>query len=327
MKDNYFKNLFTLLFLLCATAVAAHDFEVNGVYYNILSEEEKTVEVAYKGTSYNEYYNEYTGCVLIPEGVIKDGITYSVISIGNYAFFDCTGLTSIEIPNSVTRIGNQAFYGCTGLTSVTIPNSVTSIGNQAFFDCTGLTSIEIPDSVTNIGGGVFTRTAWYENQPDGAIYLGKVFYKYKGTMPENTSFAIKDGTLSIAGSAFGGCSGLTGITIPNSVTSIGEDAFNSCKDLQSIEIPNSVTSIGGRAFYGCSGLTSVVIGNSVTSIGWGAFYNCSGLTSVNIPNSVTSVGQEAFYNCTGLKKVEINCSNISTWFSGYTSIEEIVIGG
>ena len=242
----------------------------------------------------------FYGC----KGLTSITIPNSVTSIGRYAFDGCTGLTSIEIGNSVTSIGYCAFDNCTGLTSITIPNSVTSIGENAFRDCNRLTSIEIPNSVTSIGQGAFSGTAWYNNQPDGVVYAGKMLYGYKGTMPSNTSITIKEGTLGIVDYAFYECYGLTSITIPNSVTSIGEYAFQYCYGLTSITIPNSVTSIGNGAFY-ASRLRSVVIGNSVTNIGYQAFYGCFRLTSITIPNSVTSIGYQAFYGCTGLTSVEI----------------------
>ena len=149
------KHLFTALLLLCATAVAAHDFEVGGVYYNVISTSEKTVSVTFKGTTYSEYSNEYSGAVIIPETVAYNGTSYSVTSIGSSAFDGCTGLTGVEIPNCVTSIGNYAFRGCTSLASVVIPNSVTSIGSEAFYKCTSLTSIVIPNSVTSIGSEAF----------------------------------------------------------------------------------------------------------------------------------------------------------------------------
>ena len=143
---------FLLLALLLPAAATAHDFEVNGIFYNIKGNK---VTVTYAGSSTYEYYDDYTGAVTIPATVTYGGTTYPVTEIGDYAFSDCYSLTSIDIPNSVTAIGDNAFDYCCGLTSVTIPNSVTSIGDYAFDDCTGLTSVTIPNSVTTIGDWAF----------------------------------------------------------------------------------------------------------------------------------------------------------------------------
>ena len=153
--------------------------------------------------------------------------------IGDYAFRDCTGLTSITIPSSVTSIGDWAFYGCTRLTSMIIPSSVTSIGNWVFGVCIRLTSITIPSSVTSIGNYAF----------NGCIGL--------------TSMTIPSSVTSIGDYAFMNCTGLTSITIPSSVTSIGGDAFWNCTGLTSITIPNSVTFIGDYAFCGCTRITEI----------------------------------------------------------------------
>ena len=191
-------------------------------------------------------------------------------TIGNLAFKECTGLTSVSIPNSVTSIGNAAFLSCTGLTSVTIPNSVTSIGINAFGGCTGLTAIDVDENNTaysSINGVLFNKSK-------------TELVRYPGG---------KQGAY----------------TILNSVTSIVRSAFNGCTGLTSVTIGNSVTSIGINAFYGCTGFTSVTIGNSVTSIGNQAFGECTGLTSVSIPNSVTSIGDWAFVECTGLTSITV----------------------
>ena len=222
----------------------------------------------------------YSNSYYVPES-LREVIITGGTKIGSYAFYNCSGLTSITIPDSVTSIGEWAFYNCTGLTSITIPDSVTSIGERAFYNCTGLISITIPDSITSIGRYVFSGCT------------------------ELTSITIPASVTSIGSSAFYGCSGLTSITIPNGVTSIGNDAFYYCIGLTSVTIGNSVTSIGGYAFEGCSGLTSITIPNSVTSIGEGAFSGCSGLTSIRIGNGVTSIGYSAFKDCSGIESITI----------------------
>ena len=127
--------LLTEAMLLCSTFIFAHDFEVDGIYYYITSSSDKIVAVTYRGNSLSSYSNEYSGSVSIPESVTYNGTTYSVTSIGNDAFYDCDGLTSVTIPNSVTSIGSSAFSGCSSITSITIPEDVTEIGCYVFLYC------------------------------------------------------------------------------------------------------------------------------------------------------------------------------------------------
>ena len=318
-------KLLLLSLLMSIMSVSAFAEVIDGINYS-LNDETLEAEVI---------QSSYSGDITIPETVDYDGKTYSVTSIGDYAFYECPGLTSITIPNSVTSIGDWAFDDCSGLTSVTIGNSVTSIGKRAFGSCSGLTSITIPNSVTSIGNGAF----WY-------------CYGL-------TSITIPNSVTSIGEDAFWYCTGLTSVTIGNSVTTIGYGAFLACEGLTSIIIPNSVTTIGDYAFGGCESLTSVTIPNSVTSIGNGAFDDCSGLTSIIveegntvydsrdncnaiietetntliagckntvIPNSITSIGESAFGGC-GFTSITIpnSVTNIDDWAFSDTGLTSITI--
>ena len=217
----------------------------------------------------------YSCRTYIKRVVMQQGVT----SIGDHAFWDCSGLTSVTIPDGVTSIGDSAFSGCAALTSVTIPEGVTSIGDYAFAYCVSLTSVTIPDGVTSIGDSAFS----------GCTAL--------------TSVTIPGSVTSIGGGAFSGCTSLTSVAIPSSVTEIGGSAFSGCTGLTSVTIPDSVTSIGDSVFSGCTALTAVTISDGVTAIGGSTFSNCIRLAKVTIPKSVTSIGKNAFYYCESIADV------------------------
>ena len=305
----------------------AHDFEVDGICYNLINATE--VEITYKGSSHNEFENEYTDNIIISETVEYYGFTYSITSIGNYAFYECINLTGIDIPDSVTSIGERAFEGCYSLIDVVIGDNVTSIGEWAFSGCTSLTVVEIPNSVTSIGEWAFQCCY---NLID--VVIGNsvtsiedyVFYDCTSL----SKIKIPDNVVSIGNGAFYRCNNLTGVEISNKATSIGDKAFSGCSGLTSIEIPNSVTSIGERAFSGCSGLIDVLMGNSVIRMGDYAFRGCKNLTNIVIPNTVISIGDYTFYDCQKLN--EIICMGAipptigSNTFSDYSADLFVPIG-
>ena len=326
--------LFSAVGLLCSTSMSAHDFEVDGIYYNITSAEDKTVEVTFSGDSYDAVLDKYSGSVTIPETVTYNDNIYSVISIGSFSFAGCSGLTSVEIPNSVTCFRSLAFEGCSGLTSIVIPNSVTDIFNQVFSGCSGLTSIVIPNNVTEIDYAAFSGCSSLTSVeiPNNVTEIDYAAFSGCSSL---TSVEIPNSVTSIGSSAFSGCSSLTSVVIPNSVTRVGEYAFAGCSDLNSVIISNRMNSIDNCTFDGCTSLTSVVIPKSVTSIGSNAFDGCTSLTSVEIPNSVISIGEQAFMSCYHLTRIEIpnsvtsigrlafyNCYNLN-YITSYISADKL----
>lgn len=262
-------------------------------------------------TNYDDN-NRPTGNLVIPNSISNDSASYVVVGIGNYAFRDCVGLSSVIIPNSVTSIGRQAFAGCVGLTAMTIPSPVTSI-DGAFVGCANLLAVSLPNSISTMDGAFA-----------GCSSLISV------NIPTSVS--------SIGFMTFYNCSSLDSISIPSSVNAIAANAFSGCSSLASIKveggnlifdsrdncnaiiltandslirgsnftvIPNTVKSIGDYAFTGCSGLTSVVVPDSVTHIGEGAFMNCSSLVRVEVKGAVASLGKHIFEGCTSLEYISL----------------------
>ena len=274
-------------------------------------------------TSFNEL-QYFTGLTSIKDGAFYGCsnlnsviIPESVTSILDNAFRACSGLISVNIPEGVTSIGQWAFLGCNKLTSVTIPISVTRIGKSAFYECSSLTSMTIPASVTSIGEASFSHCSSLTaiTVENGNSYYvsenGVLFNKNKTSLlcfpagKTQSTYAIPESVTRIFPYAFDNCKSLTSVTIPNSVTSIGDHAFYWCTGLTSVTIPSGVTVISDNMFQDCRNLTSVTIPNSVSSIGGHAFYRCLKLTSVTIPSSVTSIGNYAFQSCDNLTSVTV----------------------
>ena len=307
--------------------------EIGMLTASAASVDDLTYEIYNEQVTITDCNESASGKLIIPDTI--EG--YSVTSIGYDAFSNCTGLTSITLPDSLTNIGIAAFWGCTGLASITIPNSITSIDSYSFWGCTGLTSITIPDSVTSIGSSAFSGCAGLDSIiiPNSVTNIS--YEAFKGCSGL-VSISIPESVTKIGSGAFSGCTGITSITIPSNVSDIGSWVFSYCNRLASIKVSpgnavyhssknclietankilisgcktssipedGSVTSIGGGAFEGCAGLTNITLPDTITSIGDGAFKCCTGLVSISIPGSVTKIGYAAFSGCTGFTSVII----------------------
>ena len=342
------KHFFTVLILLCSTSVVkayddyrtSYDFEVGGIYYNILSKENKTVAVTYHHETFErdgmivmeKFYPYEQSRIVIPKDVTYNDVTYSVTSIGNYTFRYCTDLSSITIPNSVTSIGDYAFYDCHCLKEViNFSNLTISKGSSSNGDvvCYATKVINAPN------GFIDGDFIWYENE-DGMTLAGYLGNATELAMPTDYN---GNSVTSIGDDAFSGCSGLTNITIPNSITSIGSSAFYDCTGLKTVINFSNLTfskgssnngyvayyadkvynapngSIEGDFIFGKLNDVNTLVGylgnaTEITlpdnyngenyTIGNRAFSYCDGLKSITIPNSVISIGEYAFYDCDGL---------------------------
>ena len=261
MKTNIERLLILIILsVICPTSYA--QTIIDGISYK-LDKETKTAVV-------NNGDIKYSGDIVIPKTVTKDGVRYDVNGIAGGAFDFCTSVTSVTIPNSVTTIGDNAFNHCTSLTSIVIPNSVTSVGEYAFDGCENLVSVTLSNAITSI---------------ECRIFMDCVKLK---------DINIPESTISIEDEAFQGCSALRSINLPNSIETLGNHVFRFCGSLESIVIPEKVTILPSAIFQGCSSLKKVILPESLIEIGEQAFAECGNLKTVTIPASVRKIGKNAF---------------------------------
>lgn len=307
------KYLTAVVLALVSVSASAYDFEWEGIYYNIVSVEERTCEVTYNNQA------PYSGDITIPATAFCNGIPMKVIRIPNYGI--CGDITSITIEPGLTSIGIEAFTGCKQLTSVTIPSTVTTIGDGAFFGLPQLTSVNIPSSVTSFGLNVFRDCS------------------------NLASVEIADGITTIPYKTFSGCKKLSSITIPASVTKIERYAFYD-SGITSIDLPDNLEDIGDWTFYRTP-LKSITIPRDVSWIREHTFQNCKQLISVKCSHPISVfaeafeyceslielpqvnwVAYQAFQYCTSLKSIDLAESNRgigSKAFEGCISLSDISI--
>lgn len=353
------KHLFLLGCLVAMTSsLWAYDFSAvcttgQTLYYNI-NKDGETVSITYENDDDDEAATAYnvapTGDLTIPATVINDGTTYTVVSIGNYAFADCSELTSVSLPNSITTIGEDAFRKCTGLTTMTIPNSVTEIWEGAFEDCSGLTSVSLPNQLDEIDWYTFSgcsaltsidipATVTYIGDeaffgctnlteitlPAGLLDLGADVFEETGWMAnqQNGLLYLSNWCLGIKGD------NIAEVTIKEGTVGIAEEAFSGNDFITTLSLPNTLKYIMYEAFSGCTALTSLIIPSSVLYIDAFAFEEC-GLTEItNNSNTLVYVGTDVFYDTPWLENQQDTiiyvgnaCISANKHFTGEVSIKE-----
>jgi len=297
MKNFITTTLLLIFSLIGATGIFAYDVELDGIYYN-LDTENNTATVTHKTE-----YNTYKGQIVIPRSINHSSTSYRVTTIGIQAFRDCAELTSVILPPTITTIQIRAFERCTALTSIDIPNGVTMIGQSAFAGCTALRSIYIPNSVTKLGG---ISDLGPSNIFEGCTALTEVYLSNSlSTIPSGmfkdctslTHIEIPNSVTRLGKRIFEGCIALTSVTLPNAIAETGRATFRNCTALETIELPNSIKTISSNTFQGCTALTHIDIPNFVTTIDGYAFYGCTALTHIILPNSIKTIGDQAFSHC------------------------------
>ena len=346
------RTIILILLALVGLDMYAYDFQVDGIYYSILSPQDLTVEVTYESSS----SHNYSGTVTIPETIEYKNKTLTVTGIGKEAFYMCADLLEVKISNQVKEIGEKAFSYCKQLSSIVLPNSVTSIGDQAFSFCTQLSSIVIPNSVTSIGSSAFWNCS------------------------SLTQISLPNDLNEISGGLLANCTNLKEIIFPTNPNKIGRSAFKGCTSIETIAIPGSVEFMGDDAFVDCSKLKKIVfeegeqdirLGNMsklyfkdiYADFHYGYFHDCpleevilnrnlywsvqtyssltktiqdyppfsliDTFTKLTIGDNVTKIGSYLFKDCNNLTKIELgeNVTEIySNAFQNCSNVKKIVMG-
>ena len=294
------------VFILMVGICSAYDFSAvspsgHTLYYNIAGSNVKVVSEVVADLGNDVYETLPTGDLVIPESVTHDGVTYTVTTIGNCAFLNCWGLTSVSIPATVTTIESSALAGCSGVKNLMVPATVTTIGNNAF---RFVRHVEYHGSAPDI------YYYWNALSLNGVVD-GNFAYPDESKSQLNACLDTDaDGTVTIPASvqvisryAFVDLHNLTSIDIPNTVDSIGVGAFEYCENLVSATLPKGLRTINAYLFTGCRSLKSIVVPDSVKSILILAFANCSALSEVTFGYSTEKIVAMSFRNCTNLKKI------------------------
>ena len=269
--------------LMASVSTFAYDFQDGYLFYNILADGTVAVTNERLGLP----YNNLPASLVIPSEVTGNyGAKYQVSEIANYAFQGCDKLESLVIPNTVKKIGVYAFTGCSKLLNISFPESLEDVMAGALYEC-----------------------AWYDNQPDGLVYVGNLLYRYKGIAPTGV-ITINEGTKAVLGLAFSNQPNITSVILPESVTSIHMQAFGDCPNLESVTLPTWLSVIEDYTFQNCSKLQNINLPLGLDQIGKGAFAGCSSLTILDWPLQLKNIGARAFYNCNQLDGIENISPNI-----------------
>ena len=345
MKNYILKNVILLVAFISLpiAAKAISNAYVNGIYYNVyVNGHNQALAIVsnpyYIGPYSYEYEPVYSGVVDIPEEVTYEGVTYTVTSISEYAFYLCSDLTQVNIPNTVTEIGQYAFSGCTNLQNANLPTSLKAIRLNAFADCplmklpdevfpSGLKTIEtgafqncssitgaiLPDEMDNLGQSVFEgcTSLLRTRLPSNLRKISKhLFCNCESLNDVEIPYDEEQHYwywVEIEESAFEGCSSLERITLPRIVSWVNFYAFRSCTNLKEVIIDNPNITILAEAFAYCSSLNSIYFPNVIQLQ---SFYGCNSLTEIELLDNVTSLRDQCFANCENLHKITIG-KNVS----------------